>query len=248
MKVKLWINYLAFVFVLPFCAHAQCYNSTLSDAICVTGEAEVKVVPDEMHLMLGIESIDKVLKAAKALNDERSKQVLAVAKGYGIPPNQIQTDHLSIAPGHPDYRPTPELVYTVRKTIAIKLTDTSKFENLLTDLLEAGITHVHGIDFRTSQLKKYRDEARANALNATQQKAEALAKVLGRKAGKALNINEISYGYGGGYNSWWGNRWNAGPSQGGTQAGGATPLSEDSTIPLGQISIRATISVVFALE
>jgi uncharacterized protein len=241
---------LLMLIALSVTVNAQCYNNNTSNAVCVTGEAEVKVLPDQVQLILGIETVDRILKAAKSRNDEISKKALAVAKQLGIPAKQIQTDYLSVNPFHPDYRPNPtgEPMFTVRKTIAINLTDISKFEDLLSDLLEAGVTHIHGVDFRTSQLKKYRDEARINAVSAAQNKAEALAKGVGRKVGKAINIAEISYGYWGGYSSWWGGRWNAGQSQSSTQGGGATPLSEDGAIPLGQISIRATISVTFALE
>ena len=63
-----------------------------------------------------------------------------------------------------------------------------KFEDLLSDALEAGVTHVQGIEFRTTELRKHRDRARSLALKAAQEKAELLADGAGRKIGKAISI------------------------------------------------------------
>lgn len=251
MNNKLWLNCLAMIALLPLFAHAQCYNNnnTLTNVVCVTGEAEIKVAPDEVQLILGVETSDKVLKISKSLNDERVRKALAVTKDYGLPPQAVQTEFISINTDYFHNRPATEgILYLARKTIVIRLTDITKFEGLLSDLLDAGITHVHGVEFRTTQLKKYRDEARAKAVIAAQDKAEALAKSAGRKIGKAQIINEISWNYWGGYSSWWGGRWTGGQSQSSSQAGGGSPLSDDSAIALGQISIRASISVTYALE
>ena len=48
--------------------------------ITVTGNAEVKVVPDEVILTFGVETSALDLSAAKTENDERTAKILAVAK------------------------------------------------------------------------------------------------------------------------------------------------------------------------
>src|ERR1700704_1344934 len=59
--------------------------------ITVTGEAEIKVVPDEVELSLGVETSDKSLQRSKSLNDERVKRTLDLFKAAGIDPKNIQT-------------------------------------------------------------------------------------------------------------------------------------------------------------
>jgi uncharacterized protein YggE len=49
--------------------------------ITVAGQAEVKVMPDQVVFNLVVENVDKDLLAAKNLNDARAKSVLALAPG-----------------------------------------------------------------------------------------------------------------------------------------------------------------------
>src|SRR4030095_3981219 len=85
----------------------------------------------------------------------------------------------------------------VRKSIQVKLTDIEAFEALLTGLLTNGVNNVHGIEFRTSQLRKHRDTARAMAVRAAKEKADALASELGVKCGKVYSIDANDAG------GWW---------------------------------------------
>ena len=235
-------------FVLASPARSTLSANASSNSISVSGEAEVLVVPDEVVLTLGVESFDKVLKTAKTANDEAIKRTIAVARGYGIPAEYIQTDYLGIEPRHRNSDVAFELLgYDVRKTVVVKLRDISKFESLLTDVLDAGVTHVHMIDFRTTELRKYRDQARTMALKAAQEKAALLAGEAGHTVGTVESIGEANYGYFSSYGSWWGNRYSA-ATQNVSQSLGETSLSNDATMAPGQISIRATVSMSFALQ
>ena len=55
-----------------------------SRTITVSGEAEVKVVPDEVVLTLAVETHHKDLTEVKRLNDQRMKDVLAAAVAAGV--------------------------------------------------------------------------------------------------------------------------------------------------------------------
>ena len=56
---------------------------------------------------------------------------------------------------------------------------------------------MQAVRLRTSQLRKYRDEARAKAIRAAKEKAVALAGELGVKIGRPHSISE-GYQYSGG--------------------------------------------------
>jgi len=244
--ISVALSVAAFVVVSP--ARTTLSARAQLNSISVSGEAEVLVVPDEVVLTLGVESFDKVLKTAKTANDEAIARTIAVARRYGIPPEYIQTDYLGIQPRHRDSDVVLELLgYDVRKTVVIKLRDISKFEGLLTDALDAGVTHVHLIDFRTTELRRYRDQARTMALKAAQEKAALLAGEAGHTVGAVQSIGEASYGYFSSYGSWWGNRYSA-ATQNVSQSLGETSLSNDATMAPGQISIRADVHMSFALQ
>ena len=90
--------------------------------ISTSGEADVKVVPDEVTLTLGVETSDKDLEIAKSQNDASVKKILAVAKDAGIDPRQLKTDYLSLEPRY-ESRNNERLFlgYWVRKTLTITL-------------------------------------------------------------------------------------------------------------------------------
>ncbi|MDD5454328.1 MAG: SIMPL domain-containing protein [Candidatus Ratteibacteria bacterium] len=248
--MKTFLNILcAVLFVLAFSRNAFALDEKEMRLITVTGDAEVKVVPDEVILTLGVETSNKDLNAAKNENDQKVKNIVDVAEKNRIEDKYIQTDYISIEPRYTDRYTQQEFIgYFVRKSIVITLKDISKFEDVLSNSLNAGANYVHGIQFRTTELREYRDQARALAIKAAQEKANDLAKALGQKVGKPHTIREDQAGWWSWYNNWWGSRWGGNMmSQNIVQNAGGTSETE-STIELGQINVNARITVSFELE
>jgi uncharacterized protein YggE len=234
--------------LMPLVVAAQ--DAQQRATIDVQGSADVKVVPDQVFIVFGIETSDPDLAVSKSKNDERIKKLLALTKDLNIDPKYVQTDFISIEPWEHELRDenrTMRLEYRVRKNIAVTLSDTAKFEELLSRALEGGVNHVHGIQFRTTELRKHRDHAREMAVQAAKEKASLLAGKLGRQVGPAVRISEYSGGWYSPY-SWWGGQGygsNA-MSQVSSQAGEAS--ASEGTIALGQITVTANVSVSFALQ
>jgi uncharacterized protein YggE len=218
--------------------------------ITVTGDADVRVVPDEVVLTLGVETWAKELKVAKRQNDERVKAVLDLAKSYGIESRHVQTDLINIEPRYEDNYEKDYLIgYFVRKTIVITLKDISKFEDLLTGVLAEDVNYVHGIQFRTTELRQHRDQARALAIKAAQEKATALAGELGQSIGQPRTIREDHAGWWSWYGSWWGSRWGGGMAQNVIQEVGNNNFATgDGTLSPGQITVNARVTVSFELK
>lgn len=217
--------------------------------ISTAGEADVKVVPDEVTLTLGVETNDKDLETAKSQNDARVKKILAAARDAGVDPRHMKTDYLNLEPRY-DSRNNERvfLGYWVRKTLTITLKDVAKFEDVLGRSLAAGANYIHGVDFRTTELRKHRDRARSLAIQAAREKAIALAGELGQKIGKPRSISEGGSGWYSGYGSWWGSHWGNYASQNVVQNAGGSSSSEDGALAPGQVSVRASVSVTFELE
>jgi hypothetical protein len=228
---------------------APAVQEPASRQVSVTGEAEVRVVPDEVVLTLGIETHDNQLAVARTHNDTIVKRVLAVAGEFGIPPEHVKTDYIGIEPRYASgcYELCDPIGYVVHKSVVITLRDLAKFEDLLTAVLNSGVNYVQGIEFRTTELRKYRDEARALAVRAAEEKAAALAGELDQKAGKPQNIQEQESSWWSGYGAWWGWRWGNAMSQNTVQEYQGAPLGQDASVAPGQISVRARVTVSFAL-
>jgi uncharacterized protein YggE len=223
-------------------------QSPLADSVSVTGEAEIRVVPDEVVLTLGVETFDVVLRTAKDANDGRIKRTIAVIQAAGVPAGRIQTDYISIDPQYRDGHVTRDLLgYLVRRSVVVTLNRIDRFEALLTAALEAGVTHVHGVEFRTTQLRRHRDASRTLAIKAAREKAALLAGDLGKTLGDVQTISEGSYGYFSNYGSFWGNRF-GGTMQNVTQSLGGAAVESDSALAPGQISIRAHVNTSFRMR
>jgi len=233
-------------------ALSQTFSGTPPPRINVSGSAEVKVAPDVVYLRLGVETRDVNLEPAKKQNDDRIEDVLKFLRKKGVPEKNIQTDFMSVEPEF-DYdvsriKPTH---YVARKSVEVKLTDLRRFEEIMSGALEHGVTHVHGIDFRTSELRKHRDEARAMAARAAREKADALAGELGVRRGKVISIDE-NY-----WSGWWSDSGSGWGPQGGLQfqnavqntiQSGRGGESEEGSLSVGQISVSATVNASFAIE
>ena len=249
---------LAFILVLVVVCfnHAQ-YSEMVNEhgTINVNGDAVVKVQPDQIIISFGIETWNIDIMTAKDENNLIMKKAIAVIKESGIPEKDIQTDYLSIEPRYNDnYNKKDFIGYFVRNTFVVTLKETSKVEDIVTKVLQGGVNYIHGIQFQTSEFKKYREQARELALLAAKEKAEKMAGALGQSVGAPMMINE---GYGGGgswyYSSWtgWGYGYGYGAnvmSQNISQnaSGNSTEILE--TIALGKISIQASVSVTFKLK
>jgi len=217
--------------------------------VTANGEAEVKVVPDEVVLTLGVETSDKDLTAAKAENDRRIKEVIAAAQGAGVASKDIQTDYIHIEPRyHDSYEHKDFIGYFVQKTAVVTLRNVNKFEDLLSAVLKAGANYVHGIDFRTSELRKHRDQARSLAIKAAREKAEALAGELGQKVGKPRSIQEGYAGWWSSYGGWWGRGYGNAASQNVIQQAPGGGSDTEGALAPGTISVKASVSVTFELE
>lgn len=218
--------------------------------IAVTGSADVRVVPNQVVLTLGVETWDPNLETAKTKNDTIVRQVLSLATmEYGIPPEHVQTDYIGVEPRYQnkDYGQGDLIGYFVHKSIVITLDDLSLFEGLLSSALHAGVNYVQGIEFRTTDLRTYRDQARSLAIQAAKEKAAAMAGELGQKVGLPQTIEEQQNAWWSGYSSWWGARWGSAMTQNTVQEFNGAPLSTDTSVAPGQISVTASVSVTFEL-
>jgi uncharacterized protein YggE len=242
---------LALLLVLTLSAWATSQSESAEPrTITVTGDAQLRVVPDEVILTLGVETWDKNMDRAKEQNDAIIRAVLALAVERGIAAEHVQTDYVNIEPRYHNgyYEERDFIGYFVRKSVVITLRDLSQFEDLLADSLKAGVNYVQGIEFRTTELREHRDEARALAIQAAQEKAEALAGELGQGLGEPTVIQEQQSGWWSGYASWWGSSWGNTLSQNVIQEiGSLSPGTGDNLAP-GQININARVSVTFELS
>lgn len=220
--------------------------------ISTTGTAEILVTPDLADLHFEVEVRHADLATARKQQSERVAKVLAAIRALGVAGADLQTADISVVPNYTandrERLETAEVrFFTVSQNIAVTLRDVKKVPDFIGAATTAGATEARFAGLRTTQLRKHRDAARANAIKAAREKAVALAAVLGVRVGKPYRIFE-----------------GAAPWSLGSNAGSPAQTPQNSVVPQhdeepddspggatfarGTISVTATISVSFLLE
>jgi uncharacterized protein len=241
------MRYLAlFLFVCCSVSNAQVVRD--KPTVEVNGDAEVKVVPDRVSIQFGVETRNASLDTATAGTDAAVKKMIAAFRALGVDESDIQTDFIRVEIAYADQgRSTSIDHYTAMKGVQVTLKDVARFDRLLQTGLKSGANKIESVDFSTSELRKYRDQARAMALKAAIEKAHDLAKAGEfRIAEKPLSVNasnsSVYWQTYGRYNYYMAQNavQNVGGGGGGGDAG--------DSVALGKISVSASVTMVFEIQ
>lgn len=203
--------------------------------ITVTGESKVKVIPDYVVVTVGFQNTGKESKEVKILNDEVVDRVLKFLKKSGIPGTDYKTNSVSLNKSY-DFE-KKKSNYQANQTLSITIKDLSKYDEIMNGLNDTGVNSIQGVEFKSSKLEVYEKEARKNAMQNAQQKANDYVSVLGQKVGKALLITDNSQSYV--------------PQpmyKGGLMEMAADMNAPRETLAVGEMEISTNVSVTFALE
>lgn len=204
----------------------------------VIGTGEVKVVPDRAVIRVGVEKRNINPRVAKQLADVAIRKILATIRENGINEKDTQTTSLSLQ-SDTDYGTNRKLAgFVAEETLSITVRDLTKLDSLLESLIQAGGNRIDSIVYETSDLRKYRDQARELAVKAAREKAQALASALGQGIGKAFSIEELPES-GALIQGYQGNEFRE-ASRAGIAGGAATALGEES--------ISASVAISFELN
>jgi uncharacterized protein len=220
-----------------------------SRTIQVSGTAVVNVTPDRVLIQIGVQSNGFSVQEVQRANTATIGDVVNAIKALGIDAKDIATDWYVINPIYEDYDALRIKGYRINNSVAITLREISRANDVITAALGAGANQVMNVEFYTSQLRTYRDQARILAVQAATEKAQALTGAAGAGTGCLLNISENTWSY---YNGgWYGsnqNLWTQNTMQNAAPASGGGTLTEAGPVNLGQIAVRAEVSITFGLK
>ena len=224
----------------------------LSRTINVAGSAAINIAPDRALIQLGVQSNGVNVDGVQFENDRAIQNVLAAVKKQGVDPVDITTDIYIIEPVYEDYDSLFIKGYRIDNSVSITVRDVTKTSTILAAALKAGANRVSDVSFYTSELRKYRDQARDLAMTAAREKADALSTAAGAKTGCVVNINENSWTY---FSSPWNSSYrNSSPMtqnviQNAMPSGDSSSVAgDDEPLSPGKISVKAEVSVTFTLQ
>lgn len=221
-----------------------------SRSVQVSGAAVVYVTPDRALLQLGVQSNGSTPEGVQRENFQEIQRVINAVRALGVEAKDIATDYYLVYPVYEEYNSLKIKGYRIDNTVSITLRDINLVDDAIIAALKVGANEVQDVQFYTSELRKYRDQARDLAMKAANEKAQALASAAGARANCVLSINENSwYQY---YGSWRGGRetalWAQNVIQNAAPAQSSASPSDDSPISLGQIAVRAEINASYSLK
>lgn len=227
-------------------------------SVTVTGTSVVMIAPDEVVFSLDFTKTDKDLQIARVQNDESVAKMLELARKFGINPNDVKTDNISVEMKYTSIRDPKKRIfdedgdeigtkifkgYEVSKSVTVRLKEIKRFEEFFGEILKTGITEVDSVRFETSKLRENKDKARDMAMKAAREKATALAGAINQTIGKAIKITEINVSnvdYSG---------LNSNSNVAANFVSGSTSVSESlATFAPGAIKVEAQVTVTFLLN
>jgi hypothetical protein len=229
-------------------------------SVHVSGAAVVNVTPDRALLQLGVQSNGATPDAVRKANARDIQRVIRAVEALGVQDKDIATDFYIVYPVYEDYSSLVIKGYRIDNTVSITLREVELVDDVIIEALKVGANEIQDLQFYSSELRKYRDQARELAMKAAGEKAHDLAQAASAQVGCILTISENSwYQY---YGSWRGGReaalWaqnviqNASPSQGAStqvddSVANGSPANA-SPVTLGQIAVRAEVSASYSLK
>jgi uncharacterized protein len=204
-------------------------------SVSVAGEGVVKVIPNQVVINVRVESQGKSAVEVKSQNDKATDAVLKFCKQMKIDKKDIKTEYLNLNKNY-DYQ-AKKYNYVANQSLSILLTNLDNYTALIEGLLDSGINRIDGVDFKTSEMDKYKAEARIRSVKDAKQKAQDYAGVLNQAIGKAIYISEkmdIS------------SPIPMFKSMAAMEDGERSSSFE--TISVGELLIKATITVIFELK
>lgn len=231
--------------LLPSTAHANQRPRPVDDlrTVSTTGEATVYVTPDEVVVRVEVATFGKSLDEAKGANDEASAKLVKAIRGFGVEEKHLQTADLDVNVQYHEYNKPNSGVegYTARRAYSVTLKDVKRFEALVEAVLKNGANRLTGFAYRSTEMRKHRDQARKLAIRAAKEKAAALARELDCTLGTPRTITEGAFRDDDFFSS------NSSFSQNAAEHAGGDDGPGGGMMPLGQIAIQATISTTFDL-
>lgn len=177
-------------------AFAAPQQETPRPTLSVDGQGTGTAAPDMATVTIGVTTQGK--DAAQAQNDNAwvSNQIQAAVRGLGIEEKDIQTRNYSFYPNYSTDKDHRNEVtgYTVNNSVIVVVRDIKLTGKVIDAALSNGANEINSLDFSASDTKAVRKVALLNAIQDARNKADIIAKGLGKRIVGIQNVSE-STGY-----------------------------------------------------
>ncbi|MFH1402274.1 MAG: SIMPL domain-containing protein [Patescibacteria group bacterium] len=223
------------------------------NTITVTGEGEVSAIPDIAKFSFSVVEEAETVENAQRLATEKMNKVLEFLKNSGVEDKDIKTTDYNIYPRYEWWTkemaclslncPTPDrerklVAYVVSQNISARLKKTDMAGEILAGIGALGVSNVSGLNFEIDAKDALERQARQNAIDEAQEKAEQLAKDLGVNLVRIVSFSESG---GNNYPSY-------AVMKESLMMGGGVSATAIPEIPIGENEIKATVYITYEIK
>lgn len=160
--------------------------------VSISASGEASKAPDIARISAGVVTEAEDSEKAMRDNAEQMDKLLKAIKKAGIDDKDVQTSGISLSPRY-DYQQgrKPQITgYMARNTVSIKVREMEKLGDVLDDLAAAGANQINGPSLEIGEPEPVMAEARKQALEKAQARAEDYAKSLDMKVRRIVSVSE----------------------------------------------------------
>lgn len=160
--------------------------------LSVSGQGSAQGVPDQATIALGVTTHSRVAEDAQRQNNSISEGIRAALEEFGIDKRDIQTENYNFSPeySYDESQRGAITGYTVNNTVLVRIHDIEKTGQIIDVALANGANNVHSLEFSIRDPRPLRQEALTAAVKDAREKADSIAKALGRRIIGIASVSE----------------------------------------------------------
>ena len=164
--------------------------------LSVNGEGVVEVAPDRATISIGVVTQDKDAARAQSANAKAAQEVINSITALGVDRKKISTSDYSFRPTYRQDANRQNVIngYEVRNTVYVMLDDLELVGKVIDTALSHGANNIDSLDFGVKNRKKLQDDALVLAIRDARQRADLVARELGKSV---IGVKDISVNTGG---------------------------------------------------
>ena len=158
--------------------------------LTMNGVGSAQIAPDMAEITLGVVTEAKDAARAHADNAAQAARVQNAVKALGIAERDIQTTRYDFEPVY-DVKDNGRSVttgYTVTNAVVVKVRDLANVGKVIDAALANGANRVDSLEFSASDPRAAKNAALADAARDARSKADAVARALGVRIVRVLNV------------------------------------------------------------
>lgn len=215
------------------CLAVPALGEGASRTISVSGAANISLAADTATLRIGVSTVRDTVAEAQSENNEIMQRVIAAILGQNVAQEDIITSDFSVYTQRDYSDDTIPVRYHVENTLYVTVRALDTVGDVIDAATAAGANEMYGLTFSSSGQNAAYEKALRRAYEDAAAKAALLADAAGQALGDVVSI-DASNSYGGSY--------------GVANSYAMDAASAKSAIVSGDVTVSASVTVVFAIK